>query len=89
LRLDGFPWTQYGSIGIVVSNVAGEIRNGKVRVEMNLTDSGRVPINLQHGLPGSAEVEVERLTPAKIVLRAAGQMLTAPTARGNGVAEVQ
>jgi len=44
---------------------------------------------LQHGLPGSAEVEVERLTPAKIVLRAAGQMLTAPTARGSGVAEAQ
>jgi len=89
LRLDGFPWTQYGSIGTVVSNVAGEIRDGKVRVEMNLTGNGTLPINLQHGLPGSVEVEVERLTPAKIVLRAAGQMLTAPTARGSGVAEAQ
>jgi membrane fusion protein (multidrug efflux system) len=85
LRLDGFPWTQYGSISTVVSSVAGEIRDGKVRVEMNLVGGG-APIQLQHGLPGSAEVEVERLTPAKIVLRAAGQMLTAPTARGSGVA---
>jgi membrane fusion protein (multidrug efflux system) len=76
----------------VVSNVAGEIRDGKVRVELNLTSGGPLPINLQHGLPGSVEVEVERLTPVKIVLRAAGQMLTAPTsggARGSGVAEAQ
>ena len=78
LRLDGFPWTQYGSIATVVSNVAGEIRDGKVRVEMNLAGSAPLPINLQHGLPGAVEVEVERLTPANIVLRAAGQMLTAP-----------
>ena len=78
LRLDGFPWTQYGSIATVVSNVAGEIRDGKVRVELDLSGTPTLPINLQHGLPGSVEVEVERLTPAKIVLRAAGQMLTAP-----------
>ena len=87
LRLDGFPWTQYGSIATVVSNVAGEIRDGKVRVEMNLTGSGTLPINLQHGLPGAAEIEVERLTPARIVLRAAGQMLTAPrTSTGSALA---
>ena len=78
LRLDGFPWTQYGSISTVVANVAGEIRDGKVRVELDLAGTPTLPINLQHGLPGSVEVEVERLTPAKIVLRAAGQMLTAP-----------
>ncbi len=79
LRLDGFPWTQYGSIPTTVTNVAGEIRDGKVRVELNLTGSASLPINLQHGLPGAVEVEVERLTPARIVLRAAGQMLTAPS----------
>lgn len=79
LRLDGFPWTQYGSIPTTVSNVAGEIRDGKVRVELNLAGTPSLPINLQHGLPGAVEVEVERLTPAKIVLRAAGQMLTAPS----------
>jgi len=79
LRLDGFPWTQYGSIPTTVSNVAGEIRDGKVRVELNLAGTASLPINLQHGLPGAVEVEVERLTPAKIVLRAAGQMLAAPS----------
>jgi len=79
LRLDGFPWTQYGSISTTVSNVAGEIRDGKVRVELSLAGPPALPIQLQHGLPGAVEVEVERLTPAKIVLRAAGQMLTAPS----------
>jgi multidrug resistance efflux pump len=78
LRLDGFPWTQYGSLVTTVSNVAGEIHDGKVRVELNLNNSAPLPFSLQHGLPGSVEIEVERLTPARIVLRAAGQMITAP-----------
>ena len=32
-------------------------------------------IPLEHGLPGSTEVEVERVSPALLVLRAAGQFL--------------
>ncbi len=78
LRLEGFPWTEYGSIATTVSTVAGEIRDGKVRVELSLASNAPLPFSLQHGLPGSVEVEVERLTPANIVLRAAGQMITAP-----------
>jgi hypothetical protein len=35
--------------------------------------STRIP--LEHGSPGSAEVEVERLPPAVLALRAAGQLL--------------
>lgn len=30
LRLDGFPFTQYGSVGARVSSVASEVRDGKV-----------------------------------------------------------
>ena len=36
LRLDSFPWTQYGSLATTVSNVASEVRDGRVRVELTV-----------------------------------------------------
>jgi multidrug resistance efflux pump len=74
LRLDGFPSTQFGNIGAVVSSSARELRDGRIRVELALTGlpSG---VPLQHGLPGRVEIEVERLSPAALVLRAAGLRL--------------
>ena len=74
LRLDGFPWMQYGPVTASVARVASEVRNGTVRVEMTV-DAARNPrIALQHGLPGSVEVEVERVTPAALILRTAGRV---------------
>jgi multidrug resistance efflux pump len=78
LRLHGFPWAQYGSIPATVTSVAGEVRQGTVRVELAVAEGQNTPIPLQHGLPGSVEVEVERVTPATLVLRTAGQLLTSP-----------
>jgi len=75
MRLDGFPWAQYGSIAVKVHRVASEIRDGRVRVEF-LPDATDDPNPLlQHGLPGTVEIEIEQTTPALLVLRAAGQML--------------
>ena len=76
VRLDGFPWSQYGSIPAKVFAVAGEIRNGTVRVEMEV--NGPSPVTLQHGMPGSAEVLVEEVSPATLALRAAGHLITSP-----------
>ena len=78
LRLDGFPWAQYGTVPARVSNVASDIRDGKVRVELAVNAAGHSRIPYQHGLPGTVEIEVERLSPAALVLRSAGQMLGAP-----------
>jgi membrane fusion protein (multidrug efflux system) len=75
LRLAGFPWTQYGSLAATVTSVAHEVRDGQIRVELHLTPDAASPIPLQHGLPGTVEVEVERLTPAALVLRVVGQRL--------------
>jgi len=75
LRLAGFPWTQYGSLAATVTSVAHEVRDGQIRVELHLTPEAASPIPLQHGLPGTVEVEVERLTPAALVLRVVGQRL--------------
>jgi multidrug resistance efflux pump len=77
LRLQGFPWTQYGSLPVRVERVAGEVRNGMVRVEMSV-DSSASRIPLQHGLPGSVEVEVDRVSPAVLTLRLAGRLAAAP-----------
>lgn len=73
LRLQGFPWAQYGVVKTQVSRVADEIRDGKVRVELEVVSTIPSRIPSQHGLPGSVEVEVERVTPVALLLRTAGQ----------------
>ncbi len=75
LRLQGFPWTEYGTLTAVVSTLASESRDGKVRVECQLQPGGSSSIPLQHGLPGTLEVAVDGLSPAALIFRAAGQWL--------------
>ena len=75
IRMEGFTWTEYGSIPATVTGVAGEIRDGKVRVELMVISEPGSPIPMQHGLPGTAEIEVEHASPAKLLLRAAGRYL--------------
>ena len=74
VRLDGFPWAQYGTVTATVTHVAGEPRDGSVRVELAV-DRPPAGIPLQHGLPGTVEVEVERATPASLILRNSGRLL--------------
>ena len=75
LRLEGFPWTQSGAISATVASVASEVRDGRVRVELTVRPNPASLIPLQHGLPGTVEVEVDRVSPAILVLRTAGQLL--------------
>jgi multidrug resistance efflux pump len=75
LRLDGFPWAQYGTVPAAVADVGNEPSGGLIRVELTLRPAPDSPILIEHGLPGSAEVEVEYVSPAVLVLRAAGQFL--------------
>jgi membrane fusion protein (multidrug efflux system) len=76
LRLHGFPWTKYGSIPAGVDRVGNEPKDGTIRVELVLHPDPSTRIPLQHGLPATAEVEVERVSPASLVLDAAGRFLT-------------
>jgi multidrug resistance efflux pump len=81
LRLKGFPWTRFGTIGARVVRVAAAPDGTGVRVELELTGNGGPPI--EHGLPASVEVEVERTSPWRILLEAAGRRLASapePTA---------
>lgn len=78
MRLDGFPWAQFGSIDARVSRVASEIRDSLVRVELVPTTDGVMPAMIQHGLPGAIEIAIEDTTPASLLLRAAGLLLSSP-----------
>lgn len=75
MRLQGFPWAQYGTVPAKVVQVASEIRDGKVRVELSVNGPPPAKIPLQHGLPGSVEVAIERVTPLALVLRSAGDLV--------------
>ena len=75
LRLAGFPWTQFGAVRATVTRVATEPRQGTIRVELQI-DEVPPAITLEHGLPGALEIEVERASPAELLLRAAGRRLT-------------
>ena|SRR5215469_1855504 len=86
LRLEGFPWAQYGSVNATVSSVANEIRDRRIRVELAVESNANSRIPMQHGLPGTIEVEVERISPAALVLRIASRALTSP--QRNSIAKV-
>jgi membrane fusion protein (multidrug efflux system) len=76
-RLDGFPWMEYGTLTAHVSRIASEVRDGSVRVEFSLDPGSGSPIPLQHGLPGTVEVEIGRATPWSLIMRHAGRQWAA------------
>ncbi|HWN71583.1 MAG TPA: HlyD family efflux transporter periplasmic adaptor subunit [Haliangium sp.] len=75
MRADGFPWTQYGTLAAHVSAVSGEAEGGLVRATLTIADPERTPIPLRHGITGSVEVEIEEVSPATLLMRAAGGLL--------------
>lgn len=76
MRLDGFPWAEFGAVQAKVSQVAAEIRESNVRVEFEIQAASSFRGKLEHGMPGTVDVAVERTTPLALVLRTAGQWLT-------------
>jgi len=78
VRLAAYPSSQYGSLAAEVARVSSELRNGTVRVELTVRLDSNPALPLQHGLPGSVEVEVERVSPAVLLLRAAGTLVSGP-----------
>ena len=76
VRVSGFAWTQYGMLDAVVTRVANEPHDGTARVELVLREGAPHGIPVQHGLPGSVDIEVERVTPWTLLLRSAGSIAT-------------
>jgi membrane fusion protein (multidrug efflux system) len=75
LRLESYPWAQYGLVRAKVQSVASESRDGRVRVELGIEPEVPSGIVLEHGLPGELEVEVEKASPATLVLRSVGKLV--------------
>jgi len=72
MRLDGFAWTQFGDAPATVVSVGKEIHDGLVRVELSPAKADtRLP--LQHGLPGTVDIVIERCSPATLLLRTVAQ----------------
>jgi multidrug resistance efflux pump len=76
--LASFPAAQYGDLPATVTRLASEPRDGRIRVELALKPDRRSRLPLQHGLPGTVEVEVERVSPAILVLRTVGKVFERP-----------
>ncbi|MGH7294865.1 MAG: HlyD family efflux transporter periplasmic adaptor subunit, partial [Polyangiaceae bacterium] len=81
LKLDGYPWTIYGTVPARVSSVGTEpgivatpeAIPGTVRVELEIQEPPDDRVQLQHGLTTSVEIEVARVSPAALLMRAIGE----------------
>lgn len=81
VRLDGFPWVEHGTLGARVQQVAGEVHEQRLRVELRLDPqpaAGALP--LRHGLTGSVEVALDEVSPAVLLLRSLGRWTAPPPA---------
>lgn len=74
MRVTGFPWTQYGMIDATVTAVSSEVADGRIRVKLALDERSAPAIPRRHGLIGGVEIELEEVSPATVLARAAGQL---------------
>lgn len=81
MRVTGFPWTQYGVLTATVTAVSSEVSDGRIRVKLALDDHTGSAIPHHHGLIGEVEIELEQVSPAILLARAAGQLFERSEAR--------
>jgi len=97
LKLDGYPWTIYGTVPARVTRVGTEpgitatpeAIPGTVRVELDIETPADPRIKLRHGLTASVEVEVARVSPVALLMRAIGEWDVAPAVEDKPVREFQ
>jgi hemolysin D len=81
LKLDGYPWTIYGTVPAKVTRVGTEpgiaatpeAIPGTVRVELDIQAPADPRIQLRHGLTATVEIEVARVSPIALLMRAIGE----------------
>jgi hemolysin D len=81
LKLDSYPWTIYGTVPARVTRVGTEpgitatpeAIPGTVRVELDLEKPTDQRIRVQHGLTATVEIEVARVSPFALLMRAIGE----------------
>lgn len=86
LKLDGYPWTIYGTVPAKVTRVGtepGQVATpeaipGTVRVELDIEAPADSRIQLHHGMTAIVEVEVARVSPIALLMRSIGEWHTTP-----------
>ena len=74
-RYEGHSTLTHGSIAAVVTRTGTEVRDGTFEVILAPASGQPAPaIPLTHGLRGSIDIEVERLSPLDLLLRRAGEV---------------
>ncbi|MCU0686281.1 MAG: HlyD family efflux transporter periplasmic adaptor subunit [Polyangiaceae bacterium] len=97
LKLDGYPWTVYGTVGATVTRVGtepGQVATpenipGTVRIELDIEAPADPRIRLLHGMTATAEVEVTRVSPIALLMRAVGEWQAEPPIETRPVREFQ
>jgi membrane fusion protein (multidrug efflux system) len=74
MRVTGFPWTQYGMLDATVAAVSGEVADGRIRVVLDLDPHTAPAIPRHHGVIGEVEIELDQVSPAVLIARAAGAL---------------
>ncbi len=95
LKLDGYPWTVYGTVEATVTRVGTEPGQtatpeaipGTVRVELDFKPPADSRIKIHHGMTATVEVEVARVSPIALMLRAIGEWRVDPGADDRPVRE--
>lgn len=72
LRVDGFPWAQYGDFSARIAHVAAEARDNHLRIDLTLPAEANDRLALRHGMTGQVDVAVEEVRPFVLVLRSIG-----------------
>jgi hypothetical protein len=78
---EGAEWAQTGPIPAAVSDITTRPDSGQVQVELVLRLGQGLPAPLRTGMKGRVEIELERVSPAKMVLRGGG-LVDQANARG-------
>jgi len=81
LKLDGYPWTIYGTVPAKVTRVGTEpglvatpeAIPGTVRVELDIETPADPRIKLHHGMTATVEVETARVSPIALLMRSIGE----------------
>ncbi len=73
LRLDSYPWLQYGTVPAVVTTVPRTLRDGWLEVRLTISEEPPAPITLDFGMTGVVEIAVEDASPAQLLIRVAGR----------------
>ncbi|TDF36368.1 HlyD family efflux transporter periplasmic adaptor subunit [Alteromonadaceae bacterium M269] len=83
VELKGFARTQYGTLEAEVTQIAGAVQNGHIRVKLSITDTPSNTLPIQHDLPASVEIETGKQRPVDLVLQRTNAWLTPQATDGN------